>query len=233
MKFATLAVVGSALVLSTALAQDPKAAPKADANFKDLKSKASYAIGLSIGGNMKKQSIDLDPEFISKGIKDSLSGAKPLLTDDQIGEVLREFQTKAVAEVAEKAKAEGVAFLAKNKTAPGVKVTDSGLQYKVIKDGTGKTPTAKDEVTTHYRGTLINGTEFDSSYKRGEPATFPVGGVIKGWTEALQLMKVGSKWQLVIPSELAYGENPRPGGPIPPNAVLIFEIELLDVKPGQ
>src|SRR5438445_4381701 len=128
----------------------------------------------------------------------------------------------------EKNKKEGMDFLAKNKTAEGVKTTPNGLQYKILKQGTGKTPTASDTVIAHYRGTLIDGTEFDSSYKRGEPSKFPVGGVIKGWTEALLLMPVGSKWQLFIPSDLAYGENGRPS--IPPNSTLLFDLELISIK---
>jgi len=135
------------------------------------------------------------------------------------------------AETAQKNVAEADKFLAANKTKEGVKSTESGLQYKVLKEGSGAQPKSSDTVTVNYRGTLIDGTEFDSSYKRGQPATFPVGGVIKGWTEALQLMKVGSKLQLFIPANLAYGEQGRPG--IPPNSLLIFEVELMDVKPPQ
>ncbi len=203
----------------------------------DLRQQASYGFGLGLGRQFKAQAIDLEPTLIARGIADALAGAKPLLSDEQLQVCMQEFeqqvqakQAEAIKGLADKHKAEGEAFLAKNKALPGVKVTKSGLQYKILSAGTGATPKATETVTTHYKGTLIDGTEFDSSYKRGEPTSFPVDGVIAGWTEALQLMKVGDKWQLVIPSELAYGDQPQQGGPIPPNAVLVFEIELLEVK---
>ncbi|MCJ7833279.1 MAG: FKBP-type peptidyl-prolyl cis-trans isomerase, partial [Deltaproteobacteria bacterium] len=171
----------------------------------------------------------------TKGFKDALSGAKPLLSEEEMRTVMTAFQKEISEKQAEKTKVlgeknkkEGETFLAENKKKEGVKILTSGLQYKVVKEGTGKKPKATDKVTTHYQGTLIDGTEFDSSYKRGEPAAFPVNGVIPGWTEALQLMKVGSKWQLFVPSKLAYGE--RGAGPkIGPNAVLIFTVELLSI----
>ncbi len=203
---------------------------------KDQKDKVSYSIGVEIGKNLKKQSVDVNSEFLVKGVKDAYSGEKLLLTDDEMKEALTAFQREMMAkqmEIAkktgEKNQKEGEAFLAENKTKEGVKVLPSGLQYKVIKAGTGKKPKATDKVTVHYRGTLIDGTEFDSSYRRGQPVSFPVNGVIAGWTEALQLMEEGAKWQVVIPSKLAYGE--RGAGPqIGPNATLIFEIELISVE---
>ncbi|MBI3610708.1 MAG: FKBP-type peptidyl-prolyl cis-trans isomerase [Nitrospirae bacterium] len=204
--------------------------------LKSEKDKISYSIGMDIGTNMKRQGIEIEPELLARGLKDAVSGGKALLTEDEVRDVLMAFQkemrTKAEARAnqqGEKNKTEGEAFLAQNKKKEGVVTLPSGLQYKVIKEGAGKMPKATDTVTTHYRGTLIDGTEFDSSYKRGQPASFPVNGVIAGWTEALQLMKVGSKWQLFIPSNLAYGA--RGGGPtIGPNAALIFEVELLSIQ---
>lgn len=204
--------------------------------LKTQKDKVSYSFGLDIGDNFKKQSIDLDPDLLARGIKDALSGKKPLLSEEEIRAVMASFQeemkAKAIAhtkELGEKNRKEGEAFLAKNKKKAGIVTLPSGLQYKIIKAGTGKKPKATDTVTTNYRGTLIDGTEFDSSYKRGQPATFPVNGVISGWTEALQLMPVGSKWQLFIPSDLAYG--PRGAGHvIEPNSALIFEVELISIQ---
>ncbi len=197
--------------------------------------KLSYIIGVQIGNDLKKQSIDVDPAIVSRGLNDSISGNKLAITDQEAKEIITTYQKERATKIAEerttvgeKNKKEGDAFLAENKKKPGVKTLPDGLQYKVIKEGTGKTPKATDTVVTQYKGTLINGTEFDSSYRRNEPATFPVSGVIKGWTEALQLMKEGSKWEIVVPPELAYGENGA--GPIGPNATLIFEIELVSVK---
>ena len=241
MKASLVAAAGlgfAAVLTSTpALAQDaPKAkapAAPASAELKDLRAKASYSIGLNIGNSMKAEGIDIDPDLIAKGIKDILSGAKPLMSEAEIQAVAKEFSTQQMAKkqvVAQNAKKVGEAFLAANKSKPGVVTTKSGLQYKVIKEGTGAVPTATSTVTAHYRGTLIDGTEFDSSYKRDAPIELPVNGVIAGWTEALKLMKVGSKWQLFIPSDLAYGANPRPGGPIGPDAALLFDLELLGVK---
>jgi FKBP-type peptidyl-prolyl cis-trans isomerase FklB len=204
--------------------------------LKNQKDKVSYSIGLNIGRNLandlKKQSIDIDPNILAKGIQDALAGAKPLLTDQEIQETMVAFQKEMMAkleEMAKKNKADGEAFLAENKKKEGVRTLPSGLQYKVIKAGTGKKAKADDTVTANYRGTLIDGTEFDSSYKRGQPATFSVSGVIPGWTEALQLMEEGAKWQLFIPSNLAYGERGT-GSIIGPNATLIFEVELVSIK---
>jgi FKBP-type peptidyl-prolyl cis-trans isomerase FklB len=201
------------------------------------KQKASYAIGMNVGSGMKRQGIDVDTAALVQGLKDALAGNKPLMTEDEARAAIMKLQTEMQAQAQAKAKQEGeanqkegAAYLAANKGKEGVVTLPSGLQYKILKEGTGAKPTAADSVVCNYRGTLINGTEFDSSYKRGEPATFPVGGVIKGWTEALQLMPVGSKWQLFIPSDLAYGARGTPGGPIGPNSTLIFEVELLSIK---
>lgn len=189
--------------------------------------KVSYVIGTQIAQNFKKQDIEINIESLIWGLKDALAGRKLALSQDERQQVMTNFQRRIIAKQAAKNLAAGMAFLERNKAKEGVQVLPSGLQYKVIKEGTGKIPTAEDRVKTHYRGTLINGTEFDSSYKRNKPAEFPVKGVIMGWTEALQLMKEGSKWQLYIPPNLAYGERGRPG--IPPNSTLIFEVELLEV----
>jgi FKBP-type peptidyl-prolyl cis-trans isomerase len=201
------------------------------------KQKASYAIGMNWGMGLHRQSIDVDSAALIQGMKDALAGGKTLLTEDEARSALmqlqKEMQEKQQAKAAQEGEAnkkEGDAFLTANKTKEGVVTLPSGLQYKILKEGNGAKPTATDSVVCNYKGTLINGTEFDSSYKRGEPATFPVTGVIKGWTEALQLMPVGSKWQLFIPPDLAYGPRGTPGGPIGPNATLIFEVELLSIK---
>ena len=218
MKLRLIAVLGVLFLVSQVYAQGKVV-------LKNQKEKVSYIIGMDIGSNMKRQSIDVDPNIFAKGIKDALSGEKPLLTEQEIQETMIAFQR----EVMEKQKKRGEVFLAENKNKEGVKTLPSGLQYKVIKAGTGKIPKLNDTVTTHYRGTLIDGTEFDSSYKRGQPVSFPVSGVIPGWTEALQLMQEGAKWQLFIPSNLAYGERGA-GGIIGPNATLIFEIELISIQ---
>ena len=204
------------------------------------KQKFSYALGMNIGSglgaNLKKQAVEVDPAIVAQGLKDSLAGTKTRLTDDEAKAVLTEVQNEVRKQSQEKAqeagatnKKEGEAFLAANKSKDGVVTLPSGLQYKILTAGTGPKPTASDSVVCNYRGTLINGTEFDSSYKRGQPATFGVGQVIKGWTEALQLMPVGSKWQLVIPSSLAYGERGA-GADIGPDSTLIFEVELLSIQ---
>ena len=203
------------------------------ANFKDQKDKFSYAIGLNLGMNFKKQNIDVNTDMMTAGVKDGLA-EKPQMTMDQIREVMMNFEKDMAAKQAEAGKkneADAEKFLADNKKKDGVKTTASGLQYKVMKEGNGAQPKSTDNVTVNYRGTLMDGTEFDSSYKRGQPATFPVAGVIKGWTEALQLMKVGSKYQLFIPPALAYGEH-SPSPQIPPSSLLIFEVELMNVQPS-
>ena len=202
--------------------------------LKDQKDKFSYSIGVNIGSNLSKQNIPVNPDAITAGIKDAIAG-KPQLTPDQIKEVMATFEKDMEQKqkaAGEKNASEGTKFLEENKKKDGVKTTGSGLQYKALKQGTGAQPKESDTVTVNYRGTLINGTEFDSSYKRGQAATFPLSGVIKGWTEGLQLMKVGSKYQLFVPPNLGYGD--RAVGPdISPNSTLIFEVELLDIKPAE
>jgi FKBP-type peptidyl-prolyl cis-trans isomerase len=200
------------------------------------KDKQSYAIGLNVGKNLNRDAIDVDPKIVLQGLQDALANGKVLLTDDQIKTVMTDLQNQVRQKqeekrlaLAESNKKDGTAFLAANATKEGVVTLPSGLQYKVLVAGTGAKPAATDSVVCNYRGTLLDTTEFDSSYKRGQPATFPVGGVIKGWTEALQLMPVGSKWQLFIPADLAYGD--RGQGPIGPNATLIFEVELVSIQP--
>jgi FKBP-type peptidyl-prolyl cis-trans isomerase len=204
--------------------------------LKTPKDKTSYAMGMNFGTGMRKQSIDLDPAIFARGFRDGFSNGKTLLTEEeartiltQLQSDLRKKQQETAQQAAEANKKEGQAFLEANKQKEGVVTLPSGLQYKVLQEGTGPKPAATDQVVCNYRGTLLDGTEFDSSYKRGQPVTFPVNGVIKGWTEALQLMPVGSKWQIFIPSELAYAE--RGAGPqIGPNATLIFEVELISNK---
>jgi len=225
---------------TTAKAPVKKTGTAAAAPLTTRKQKFSYALGMNIGSglgtNLKKQSIEVDWSLVAQGLKDAAAGTKTRLTEDEAKAVLAEVQTEVrkqqtekAKEAADKNKTEGDAFLAANKTKEGVVTLPSGLQYKILKAGTGPKPTATDTVVCNYRGTLINGTEFDSSYKRGQPATFPVNGVIKGWTEALQLMPVGSKWQLFIPSSLAYQERGA-GADIGPNATLIFDVELLSIQ---
>jgi len=198
--------------------------------------KQSYAMGMNLGMGLHKQGLTLDPALVARGMKDSMTGGKTVLTDDEARTAIQQLQNDVRLKMEAKSKEEGAAhrkegeaFLAQNKTKEGVVVLPSGLQYKILTQGNGPKPTASDTVSCNYRGTLIDGKEFDSSYKRGAPASFPISGVIKGWTEALQMMPVGSKWQLFIPSDLAYGDSPRPGGDIGPGDTLIFEVELLSI----
>ena len=204
--------------------------------LKSEKEKVSYSIGVEIGSTLKKQALDIEPEVLVKAIKDVLAGGKMLMTEEEVIETLTSFKKDFIAkkqelekQLGEKNKKEGSSFLAENQKKEGVKTLPSGLQYKVIKSGSGKKPKLDDTVTTHYRGSLIDGTEFDSSYRRGKPVTFPVNQVIPGWTEALQLMEEGAKWELFVPSNLAYGEKGA-GNEIGPNATLIFEVELISVQ---
>jgi FKBP-type peptidyl-prolyl cis-trans isomerase len=226
----------------TPAAKRPVAAAKSAAplSLKTQKEKFSYALGMNTGKRMgeslKKQSVPFDPAILVRGMKDGMAGGKTLLTDDEAQAVLNEMRTELSKKQQEKTqqeeaanKKDGEAFLAANKGKEGVVTLPSGLQYKILTAGTGPKPTTSDSVVCNYKGTLLNGTEFDSSYKRGEPATFPVTGVIKGWTEALQLMPVGSKWQLFVPSDLAYGER-SPSPEIGPDSTLVFEVELLSIQ---
>jgi len=239
MKRTVLAALAVALFASSLRAQAPpqQAVPAPmPANMKTLKDQASYAIGLNIGQSMKQQAVEVNPDLVAQGIRDVLTGAKPALSEQQIQEVMTAFAQQAQAAAEARAKSEGEknqkeadAFLATNKAKAGVVTLPSGLQYRIMKAGTGRKPGATDTVTTHYTGKLLSGDVFDSSVARGEPTSFPVNRVIAGWTEALQLMPVGSKWELFIPANLAYGPQGQPGA-IPPNAMLIFEVELLDIK---
>jgi len=208
------------VIISASLLAFPLFGQEKSPQLKDQKDKVSYSIGMQIGFNLARQKVDINPDILAAGIKDSIAG-KPQLTADQVKDVMAQFEKdmeQKQKQLGEKNKTEGAKFLEENKKKPGVKTTASGLQYKVEKEGTGPQPKATEMVTVNYRGTLIDGTEFDSSYKRGQPATFPVNGVIKGWTEALQLMKQ------------AYGERAM-GPDIGANSTLIFEVELQEVKP--
>jgi len=221
---------GVMLVAGTALATEKSA-------LTTPKDKASYAIGMDIAYSLKKNSVDVNPDVLGKAIKDVLTDQKTQLTVEEakttltgLQKEMKEKQLEKMKVLGEKNKKEGDTFLAENKKKEGVKTLPSGLQYKVITEGKGKSPSATDTVTVQYTGSLIDGTEFDSSYKRGQAATFAVKDVIKGWTEALQLMKEGGKWQIFIPSNLAYGETGTAGGPIGPNATLIFDVELVSIQ---
>jgi FKBP-type peptidyl-prolyl cis-trans isomerase FklB len=222
---------------STTTHKSTTAAKPAPLQLVTDKDKQSYAIGLNVGKSLRRDSVDVEPKILLQGIEDALGDGTLLLTDDQIKTVMtdlasqvRQRQEEKRVALAESNKKEGAAFLAANATKEGVVTLPSGLQYKVLVAGTGPKPTATDSVVCNYRGTLLDNTEFDSSYKRGQPMTITVDRVIKGWTEALQLMPVGSKWQLFIPPDLAYGD--RGQGPGGPNATLIFEVELLSIKPS-
>jgi FKBP-type peptidyl-prolyl cis-trans isomerase FklB len=247
----TLLFAVGILLSAGALAQQTQAKKPATEAAKDSstpvlntqKEKTSYAIGLSVAGTLKRDGIEVDSAILLRGLNDALAGGKLLLTDEEAKDVFaaiqkevsekqkeaREKQEAEMKTLGEANQKEGEAFLAANKTKEGVVTLPSGVQYKVEKQGDGPKPTATDTVVCNYRGTLISGKEFDSSYKRGQPATFPVSGVIKGWTEILQLMPVGSKYQVFIPAALAYGQR-GPSADIGPNATLIFEIELISIK---
>jgi FKBP-type peptidyl-prolyl cis-trans isomerase FklB len=238
--FVALIIAISAGLALDAQAQDAKAPPPAvlpDA-LKDPAAQLGYAIGLNLGAGLRRDAVTVDPRMVAQGVEDGLSGAKPRMTEDQIRAAVTQAQSgvqsrrrDAAAQAASTNAAEGAAFLKANAAKPGVVTLPSGLQYQILTPGTGPKPKLEDEVVCNYRGTLISGKVFDSSYDRGEPASFQVGGVIKGWTEALQLMPVGSKWRLFVPAALAYGAQGAGEGDIGPNATLIFEVELLSIKP--
>ena len=224
-------ILAAAIVLLPSLAAPAQDAPE----LKTDKDKFSYALGMNFGENFRKQGLEIDSAVFAKAFAESFNGGKTALTDQEMEALLAaasvEIRRKLAAQQAEKGEAsqkEGEAFLAANKTKEGVVTLPSGLQYKILKAGTGEKATLDDTVVCNYKGTSINGTEFDASEKHGGPATFPVKGVIAGWTEALQLMPVGSKWQIFVPSNLAYGA--RGPGDIGPNATLIFEVELLSIQ---
>ena len=229
MKKALLALACLGLLAPTACAQD-------QAPVQSEQHKISYSLGYTIGRDFSQKQLDVDSDVLIRGMKDALSGSKTALSEDEMRQAMMDLQKNMMAQqqqqvqqLAETNEQAGKAFLAENRQKEGVKTTMSGLQYKVISKGTGKKPGPDDKVTVHYRGRLLDGTEFDSSYQRDKPATFPVGGVIPGWTEGLQLMKEGAKWQLFIPAKLAYGE--KGAGPmIGPNATLIFDVELISIN---
>lgn len=221
---------------TTTAAKKPAPKTAAPLVLKTDKEKQSYAMGMNLGIGLHKQGLTLDPALVARGMKDGMTGGKTAMTEDEAHTAIQQFQTevrqKMQASAQEQGEANhkaGEAFLAANKAKPGVVTLPDGLQYKILKEGDGPKPTASDTVSCNYRGTLISGKEFDSSYKRGQPSSFPVSGVIKGWTEALQLMPVGSKWELYIPADLAYG-NRGAGQDIGPGETLIFEVELLGIQ---
>ena len=225
-------ILAAAMALLTTIAS---VAQDAAPEFKTDKDKFSYALGMNFGENFRKQGLDVDPAVFAKAFAEAFNSGKTAMSEEDMRTVLtaaaqeiRKKQAALQAEKAEQAQKEGEKFLAENKTREGVVTLPSGLQYKILKPGTGEKPTLEDTVVCNYKGTLINGTEFDASEKHGGPATFPVKGVIAGWTEALQLMPVGSKWQLFVPSNLAYGEQGPPD--IGPNSTLIFEVELVTIQ---
>jgi FKBP-type peptidyl-prolyl cis-trans isomerase FklB len=204
--------------------------------LKDQKDKESYSLGYQFGMSLKMQGVDINLDAYASAIRDALGGKEPRMSSEEMQSTVMGFrqrmadaQQKALKDQGEKNLAEGKSFLAENTKKTGVKTLPSGLQYKVLSEGAGKTPKKSDTVTVHYRGTFMNGTEFDSSIARGQPATFKVDGVIPGWTEALQLMKEGAKWQLFIPPELAYGERGAPPR-IPPQSALVFDVDLISVQ---
>ena len=228
------AVTGAGPSVTIAGSAVPATTSSSLALFKSDKEKVSYSIGTGIGRQMKSQGVEVDTNLVGKGIADALVGAT-VLTDDELQQIMQSFQTELRSRMTEKTKVEGEKnktegekFLAENKTKEGVQTLPSGLQYKVIKEGAGEIPTIQNSVTVNYKGTFLDGTEFDSSYKRGQPASFPLGGVIPAWTEILQKMKVGSKYEIWAPAVIGYGERGNPPR-IPPNATLHFEIELLSI----
>jgi FKBP-type peptidyl-prolyl cis-trans isomerase FklB len=229
-KYLSAAVAASLAAAAASLPMLPTVT-RADDTLKTDQDKVSYSMGVDMGRNLQKQGIEVNPDVLLNGIKDGMAGGAAVkMTDEEMQATMHAFIQNVMQKKSDDNKKKGDQFLAENKKKDGWQSTTSGLQYKVITTGTGAKPAATDTVVVNYRGTLIDGTEFDSTYKRNEPAEFPVNQVIPGWTEALQLMPVGSKWDLVIPSNLAYGENGPPG--IGANSVLQFEVELLNIKKG-
>jgi FKBP-type peptidyl-prolyl cis-trans isomerase FklB len=238
----TLAAVAAAPLVMAQAVKPPGApaaapAPPIPADLKDTSAQVSYAIGLNLGVKFRKDAVAIDPQIMAQGVKDGLTNATPRLTDDQMRAAvtalqasIQEKQKAAAAQASAANAAQGAAFLKTNSAKSGVVTLPSGLQYQILKAGTGPTPKLDDTVVCNYRGATIDGAEFDSSYKRGEPTSFPVSGVIKGWTQALQLMPVGSKWRLFVPADLAYGDKGA-GDVIGPGAVLVFEVELVSIAP--
>jgi FKBP-type peptidyl-prolyl cis-trans isomerase FklB len=220
----------SSTAKTAATAKKAPAKAAAPLALKTQKEKASYAMGMNLGTQLHRDGITLDPALVARGMKDAMAGGKTALTEDEARTAFTQLQTEARQNMLAANRREGETFLASNKTKEGVVALPSGLQYKILAQGTGPKPTANDTVTCNYRGTLLDGKEFDSSYKRGRPESFPVKGVIKGWTEALQMMPVGSKWQLFIPPDLAYGDRGAPPD-IQPGDTLIFDVELLSIGP--
>jgi len=233
---ASLALLFTLMLVTVATADEAKAPA-----FKTFEEKFAYAIGVEMGTNLNQNAIEVDLDALMKGMSDGYKGNEPVMTKEEMVQIRNEgiqklrakAQAKRIKDTADNL-ATAEKFLADNKTKKGVKTTKSGLQYEVITKGTGDMPKATDQVTVHYRGTLLNGTEFDSSYSRNTPATFSVGGVIPGWVEALQMMKTGAKWKLYVPPALAYGDRGTPNGTIGPNELLTFEVELLEIaEPAQ
>jgi len=229
------AITMTLLVAGAAQAVDLEKYGRQESEFKTDLDRASYSIGISLGQDFKMRDLQVSPELIALGIRDMLEGNEPRLSQDEAVAALQQLQEMAaakqqemMAQMAEKNKAEGEAFLAENGKREEVVTTDSGLQYEIMEEGNGKTPVASDRVSVDYRGTLVDGTEFDSSYQRGEPASFSVEGIIPGWTEALLMMKEGAKWRLYVPAALGYGEAGAPPV-IEPNSTLIFEVELKEI----
>lgn len=219
-----------ALIAGVALFASSCTSSKVDVKLKTEVDTMSYALGINMADNLKRMEItDVNALALAMGIQDGLDTTKKVMTNEEAIEFLNKYFTKLQDVKAEKALAEGNKFLEENSKKDSVIVDESGVQYKIIREGNGATPTVEDIVKVNYRGTLIDGTVFDSSYENEKPAEFQLGRVIQGWQIGLQKMKVGSKYMLYIPSELAYGKNVRPGGPIKPNSVLIFEVELLDI----
>jgi len=231
MKRSMVALLGLGLVVGSALGQAPKEAPapkSAGPALKTAEQQVGYGIGLDLGRKLKAQEINVDPEVIIRGLRDGLAG-RAEFSDEQLRQVTQTYVQGLMTRRAEKGQKEADAFLAANAKKPGVVSLPSGLQYKVVKEGTGAVPKATDTVSVNYKGTLLDGSVFDASERHGGPASFQVNQVIPGWQEALQKMRVGSKWQLFVPSKLAYGPRGTPDGSIPPNSTLIFDVELLKV----